>query len=147
MILTPHTGELSGLIGWEVAAIERDRLGAVRAASDRYAAVVVLKGAHTLTAEPEGEVWVNMTGNPGMATPGSGDVLAGVIAAMIGLGLPPGDAARTGALLHGLAGDIAARGGEDGLIARDIASALPEALRRLRAEPDTCWRDRIRLLD
>ncbi len=132
LVLTPHAGELSRLIGWAVERIEADRVGAVREACDRYGAVVVLKGAHSLIGSPAGEVWVNLTGNSGMATPGSGDVLAGVVAAMMGRGMPACDGARMGVLFHGVAGDIAAQSGEDGVMARDILAGVPGAIQRVR---------------
>ena len=147
LILTPHAGELSRLIGWETARIEGDRVAASREASKRYSAAVVLKGAHSLIAVPRGRVWVNLTGNSGMATPGSGDVLAGVIAAMVGLGLSADEGARIGVLIHGLAGDIAAEKGEDGVLARDILASVPEAMRRLRVDPEGCLRGRVLVLD
>ena len=133
-ILTPHPGELSRLLGSSVPAIEGDRLAAVRAAAADSGAVVVLKGRATLIAEPSGEVAVNPTGNPGLATGGTGDVLAGCIGALVAQGYEPFTAAELGAYLHGLAGDLlAVERGEIGLAARDVAAALPRAAAHLRA--------------
>ena len=108
LILTPHPAELSRLLGCSVVQIQSDRTAAAREAVQRTGAVVVLKGHHTVIAAPSGELWVNPTGNPGMAVGGSGDVLAGMIAALAAQGLSPEEAARCGVYLHGAAGDCAA---------------------------------------
>lgn len=128
-VLTPHPGEMGRLAGRETAAVNRDRIGAARAFAEAHRCHLVLKGARTVTATPEGRVSVNPTGNPGMATGGMGDVLAGVVAGFLAQGLPPEDAARLGVFLHGLAGDRAAdRLGRVGLIASDVVDELPRAL-------------------
>ena len=128
-VLTPHTGELGRLLGVPSSTIEGDRVAYARAASKRFMCTVVLKGAPTVTAEPTGRVTVNSTGNPGMATIGSGDVLTGVIAGLIAQGVPSAAAAWAGAYLHGLAGDLAReRYGVRGMLASDILSAVPQAL-------------------
>ena len=132
-ILTPHTGEAARLTGRSVAAVEGDRIAVVQEAAARLGAVVVLKGAHSLIAA-DGQVFINLSGNSGMATPGSGDVLAGAIAAMFGLGLAIPEAVRMGVFVHGLAGDLAAaETGADGLVASDILRMLPTVMRQARA--------------
>ncbi len=132
LILTPHAGELSRLLNSTSAAIEGDRFGAVRAAAHATGAIVVLKGARTLVATPEGQVHVCLSGNPALATGGTGDVLAGIIAALA-LSLWPIDAARAGVLLHAEAGDLwQERNQSDrGLLATSLASLVPEVLGRL----------------
>ena len=137
-VLTPHLGEMRRLTGIDTATLEANRIDATREWAQRWRSVVVLKGAPTVTASPEGEVTVNPTGNPGMATVGMGDVLTGAIAALIAQGLAPYDAARLGVYAHGLAGDrVAGEKGQYGLVAGDVAEAMPLALlalARLRAE-------------
>ena len=132
-ILTPHSGEMARLTGLSVSDIEGDRIAVAQDTAARLGAYIVLKGAHSLIATPGRQVLINLSGNSGMATPGSGDVLAGVIAAMAGLGLNLAEAARMGVFLHGLAGDlIAANSGADGLVASDVLRMLPAAMRRTR---------------
>jgi len=136
-VLTPHPGEMARLIKLPAGDIERNRIDAVRKATSELGAIVVLKGAHSLIGDSDGRVYVNLSGNAGMATAGSGDVLAGTIAAMVGFGLAPMEAARKGVFLHGLAGDLAAdKIGEDGMTARDILDFLPEAVKIDRAGLD-----------
>ncbi|MBI5708762.1 MAG: NAD(P)H-hydrate dehydratase [Candidatus Eisenbacteria bacterium] len=131
-VLTPHLGEMARLTGESVAALEAGRLDACREWAVRWGCVVVLKGAPTVTASADGRATVNPTGNPGMATAGMGDVLAGVIAALLAQGLAPYDAARAGVFVHGLAGDLCARDrGAVGFTAGDAAGMLPAALREL----------------
>jgi hydroxyethylthiazole kinase-like uncharacterized protein yjeF len=133
-VLTPHPGELGQLLGLSTSEIQEDRLAAVRRAAAETGAVVVLKGSRTLIASPTGEVHVNPTGNPGMATGGSGDVLTGLIAALLAQGLEGLDAARLGVYLHGLAGDLVAEDqGVAGLAAGDLIEALPAAFSALAA--------------
>lgn len=132
LVLTPHAGELARLMKSTREEIQRDRSGAVRKAAEATGAVVVLKGAGTLVSEPGKPVCVNMNGNPGMATAGSGDVLAGVIGGLLAQGFAPGNAARTGVYVHGRAGDYGAwRRCQAGLLAGDIIEELPYALRDL----------------
>lgn len=125
LVLTPHPGEMARLLQHD--AIE-DRIGTASAFSRETGAYLVLKGVPTVTASPEGQVFLNTSGNPGMATGGSGDVLTGVIAALLGQSMSPIEASVCGVFLHGLAGDRAAEAkGMQGLIASDIIAALPEA--------------------
>ncbi|MES1246032.1 MAG: NAD(P)H-hydrate dehydratase [Acidobacteriota bacterium] len=131
-LLTPHPGELGRLLGIPTAEVQNDRLGSVRRAAAETGAVVILKGYRTLVATPEGEINVNPTGNPGMASGGTGDVLAGLLAGLVAQGLEALDAALLGVYLHGLAGDLAAvEHGEVGLAAGDLVGFLPAAFQEL----------------
>jgi len=126
-ILTPHPGEAARLLGIETRAVQADRLAAVRALHERYGAICVLKGAGSLIAGGAGkdtEIWICDRGNPGMATAGMGDVLTGVIAGLRAQLRDSALAARLGVLVHALAGDSAARGGQRGLMASDVLSEL-----------------------
>jgi NAD(P)H-hydrate epimerase len=130
IILTPHPGEMARLLlKSEVReSIERDRINTAISFSKGTGAYIVLKGVPTIVSAPEGNAYVNTTGNPGMATAGSGDVLTGIIVSLMGQGLNPVDASTLGVYLHGLAGDIAAKKkGEHSLIASDIINSLPAA--------------------
>jgi ADP-dependent NAD(P)H-hydrate dehydratase / NAD(P)H-hydrate epimerase len=139
LILTPHPGELARLQQTTTAAIQADRLTAAREAAQAYHAIVVLKGAHTIIAEPEGTLYINLTGNPGMATAGSGDVLSGVIGALLGQGYAPSLAARIGVHIHGLAGDLAATTlGERALMAGDLVDMLPRAFQQIELGRGLC---------
>lgn len=132
-VLTPHPGELSRLIGVPTWEINRNRIEVAKETARRTASVVVVKGHQTVVADPAGDVAVNPTGNAGMATGGMGDVLAGVITALLAAGHDPFDAARAGVYLHGLAGDILAEEACDiGLAAHDLADAIPHAIVRVR---------------
>jgi NAD(P)H-hydrate epimerase len=125
-ILTPHSGEAARLLKMTPAEVEADRFAAVEDLALRYGGVTVLKGAGSLIAsKADGQVALCSTGNPGMASGGMGDVLAGVIAALLAQGLPPFAAAKAGVHLHGRAGDLAAQtGGERGLLATDLLPFL-----------------------
>ena len=130
--LTPHPGELARMLGARTDEIERDRVGAVRDFATRHRVHLVLKGARSVIGEPGGRVVLNPTGNPGMASGGTGDVLTGMLGALLARGLPPDAALQAAVYLHGSAGDAAAeRVGEEPLVASDVIAALPDAFRRL----------------
>ncbi len=132
-ILTPHPGEFVRLFGGALSAKDTDRKRRAKAVAEKFGIFIVLKGFHTVVASPEGGIYVNPTGNPGMATAGSGDVLTGMIAALIGQGFSLWDAARFGVYLHGLAGDLACKKtGEASLTAGDILERLPAAIKKVR---------------
>ena len=140
-ILTPHAGEMARLTGRSVNEVEADRIAIVQETAARFGAVVVLKGAHSLIGTPDGQVFINLSGNSGMATPGSGDVLTGATAAMFGLGLAITEAVRMGVFIHGVAGDLAvAKTGPDGVVASDILQMLPAAM--LQARDGGPWAER-----
>ncbi|HWX75159.1 MAG TPA: NAD(P)H-hydrate dehydratase, partial [Solirubrobacteraceae bacterium] len=128
-VLTPHAGELARLLALDSAEIERERLRHVRAASAAASAVVVLKGDDTLVADSDGRVAVSPGGSPALATAGTGDVLTGVIAALLAQQLDPFAAAAAGVWLHAAAGREAARalGAAEGVVASDVIAALPAA--------------------
>jgi NAD(P)H-hydrate epimerase len=128
-VLTPHPGELARLLDTDTAQIARERLAHVRQAAERAQAVVVLKGDDTLVADPSGMVAVSPGDSPALATAGTGDVLCGVVAALLAQGLPPFLAASAGVLLHVQAGRLAARavGAAEGVIATDVIASLPAA--------------------
>lgn len=129
LIITPHPGEASRLLRRNTAEINMNRLGSAIELSVCTGAVAVLKGSESVVATTEKTTYINTTGNPGMATGGSGDVLTGVIAALAGQGLDRTAAAAVGVYIHGLAGDIkAGQTGEYGLIASDIADAIGIAI-------------------
>jgi ADP-dependent NAD(P)H-hydrate dehydratase / NAD(P)H-hydrate epimerase len=133
-ILTPHPGEAALLLASTPAEVNRDRPAAARRLASESGAFVVLKGAATVVADPQGALAVNPTGGPALASGGTGDVLTGVIAGLLAQGLGPRDAARLGVFLHGEAADrLAAARGEAGLLASEVAFALPDALRALAA--------------
>ncbi len=131
-ILTPHAGECARLIGSTSREVETNRVAVVRDCAHNSNSVIVLKGAPTATATSEGKVYLNTTGNPGMATVGSGDVLAGVIAALWAQGMPPYQAAMSGVFVHGRAGDLAAQQlGERSIVAQDLVDFLPMAMQSI----------------
>ncbi len=123
-VLTPHPGEAARLLGSTVAEVEADRFAAARALAERHGAVVVLKGAGSLVAAPDGRLDVCPWGNPGMASGGMGDLLTGVVAALLAQGCDAWQAACLGVGLHARAGDRAARQGERGLVASDLLAPL-----------------------
>ena len=129
IVITPHPGEMSRLTGLTIADIQANRLEVARKFAHEHELIVVLKGHRTLTAAPDGTVWVNSTGNPGMATGGTGDVLTGMVAGLIAQ--HPDEVLKAAALavyLHGLSGDLAAQAvGENSLVATDLVRFLPEA--------------------
>ena len=126
IIMTPHVFELSRLTNVAVEEIEANRAAIARQTAVSLQVTLVLKGAASLVASPCGQVSVNPTGNPGMATAGSGDVLTGIIAALLAQGLGAWDAARLGVYLHGLAGDLGAEAmGTHSLVAGDLIDHLP----------------------
>jgi NAD(P)H-hydrate epimerase len=130
--LTPHPGEMARMLGARVDDVQRDRIETVRTFATGYGACVVLKGARSVIGAPDGRVFVNPTGNPGMASGGTGDVLTGMLGAFLARGMDPVAALQSSVYLHGCAGDIAAeRVGEEGLIASDVVAAIPAAFTRL----------------
>jgi NAD(P)H-hydrate epimerase len=132
LVITPHPGEMARLLGSTIDAVQRDRINVARSFAHDHNLIVVLKGHRTLIARPDGEVWVNTTGNPGMSTGGTGDILTGMVAGLMAQHAEQSfDAVLAAVHLHGLAGDIAAESmGEHSLIATDLITALPEAFRR-----------------
>lgn len=138
IIMTPHPGEMARLNGMTVSTIEADRLGAAGSFADKHNVYLVLKGARTVIAAPDGRLAINGSGNPGMASGGSGDVLTGVITALVAQGYEPFTACCLGVFVHGYAADLAAAAkGEIGMIATDIQEMLPSALKKL-AEKQKC---------
>ncbi len=132
VVVTPHPGEMARLTGMSIEQVQNDRLKAAVEFSGRWGVITVLKGARTVIASPDGTAYINPTGNSGMATGGTGDVLTGVIAGLAGQGLNLFEAAAAGAYIHGLCGDRAAAGkGEHGLIAGDLAEELPFVIKEL----------------
>lgn len=132
LILTPHSGEMSRLTKTPTPTSPGGRLEVASTFAMKNGVVVILKGYRTVTALPDGRVFVNSTGNPGMATAGMGDVLAGVITSLIGQGLSPDQAAIAGVFLHGRAGDrVAERLGDRGLLATDVIEEIPLVLKEL----------------
>jgi ADP-dependent NAD(P)H-hydrate dehydratase len=131
LILTPHPGEFARLLGCEVATVQTNRMDLARRFAFDHQLILVLKGNGTIVTDGR-RLYVNDTGNPGMATGGTGDVLTGLIAALVGQGLEPFAAAQLGVYLHGLAGDLAQDAvGEVSLIASDLLIHLPAAFRRI----------------
>jgi hydroxyethylthiazole kinase-like uncharacterized protein yjeF len=130
--LTPHPGEMARLLGTTIEVVQADRIEVARAFAREHGVALALKGAHTVIAGPDGHVAINPTGNPGMAKGGSGDVLTGIVGALLARAIEPAAALRAGCYVHGLAADVAVRErGEYGLLASDVVESLPAALRAL----------------
>ena len=147
LVLTPHPGEMSRLTGLSTAAIQRDRINVARNFAKEHGVILVLKGDGTIVADPSGEAWVNPTGNPGMATGGTGDILTGMVAGLLAQ-LPDRafEAVIAAVYLHGAAGDIACYGpssqpgvGEQCLVATDLIRAMPDAFRQTWEKADQQW--------
>ncbi len=138
LVVTPHPGEMARLTGMSVKEIQSRRLEVARKGAIDWNAIVVLKGNQTVIAAPNGDAWINSTGNPGMATGGTGDVLTGMLAGLIAQHFPALSAAATvcfGVYLHGLAGDVAyADSGGAPLLATDLIRAIPRAYQQFFAE-------------
>jgi len=131
-VITPHPGEMARLLGITVKEVQEDRLAVAARAASSFNVTVLLKGARSVVASPDGAVYINSTGNPGMASGGTGDVLTGAVAALLAQGLDPARAAAAAAFLHGLAGDLAAaQKGFMGLTAGDVLEFLPAAAREI----------------
>jgi ADP-dependent NAD(P)H-hydrate dehydratase / NAD(P)H-hydrate epimerase len=137
-ILTPHPGEMARLLGRTTVEVQRARVESARALARITGAVVVLKGQRSVVAAPDGEAFVCPTGNAGMATAGTGDVLAGIVGALLARGAEVSLAATAGTFLHGLAGDLAAMArGPESLLAGDVSEALADAIRALQRRAGT----------
>ncbi|MGH9787153.1 MAG: NAD(P)H-hydrate dehydratase [Candidatus Acidiferrales bacterium] len=140
VVLTPHPGEMARLLGTTTAEVQRQRIEVAQKFARDFDVFVILKGHRSLVAAPDGQVWVSPTGNPGMASGGTGDVLTGMVAGALAQfrDVTPAEAACLAVFLHGFAGDLAAGiQGEQGLIASDVIEALPAAWRRLRERIDS----------
>ncbi|MEK6545080.1 MAG: NAD(P)H-hydrate dehydratase, partial [Nitrospinota bacterium] len=132
VIVTPHPGEMAKLLNTTSKKVQADRIGAGRRLATKYGIYVILKGARTIIATPDEDVYINPTGNPGMATAGTGDVLSGIIAGFLSQGFSAKDASILGVYLHGMAGDISASNlSQTALIASDLIRALPEVIKRI----------------
>jgi NAD(P)H-hydrate epimerase len=131
---------MARLAGTSVNEVLKDPVACVQEQAGKYKAVFVLKGAHSLIGYPDRSVRINLSGNSGMASAGSGDVLTGTIAAMAGLGLAVEEAVPAGVFIHGLAGDLASNAlGEDSITARSLLDALPEAMKKYRNEHNSLF--------
>lgn len=141
LVLTPHPGEMARLTGLSIPAIQRDRVNVARSFAVEHELILVLKGDLTIVANADGQAWVNTTGNPGMATGGTGDILTGIVAGMLAQNPKHQfESVLAGVYLHGLAGDVACEtSGEHSLVATDLIAALPEAFRRTRAKAGEKW--------
>jgi len=141
-VLTPHMGEMARITKQKINDIVENKIDVLQNTALELSATIALKGAHTLIGYPDQRVFINLSGNPGMATAGSGDVLTGTIAAMFGLGFSTDDAVRTGVFIHGYSGDLAVKDkGEDGLIASDIMDHLPASMKIYREKFNSIVKD------
>jgi NAD(P)H-hydrate epimerase len=132
VILTPHPGEMARLADTGVSAVQQDRIKCARNFAEAYKVHVILKGARTVIAHPDGSVFINPTGNAGMASGGMGDVLTGIIAGLIVQGLSPQKACRAGVYLHGAAADSLAKNmGPYGYLAGDVMMAIPGGIKKI----------------
>ena len=132
LVLTPHPGEMARLLGCDTAAVQAERLQTARNTAARTGATVVLKGHGTIVAQPDGSATINPTGNPGMASGGMGDVLAGLLAGLLAQGMAPNDAARAAVFLHGRAADLAAwQEAQSSITATDVIAMLGSAFHEL----------------
>ncbi len=144
LVITPHPGEMARLAACSTADVQKDRIGVARRFAREHEVIVVLKGNRTLVVQPDGEAWVNVTGNPGMSTGGTGDVLTGMVAGMIAQHPKSAFIAVCAAVyLHGLSGDVMRdKVGEHSMIATDLLTGLPDAFRRARQDSQcdrVCW--------
>lgn len=131
LVLSPHPGEMARLMGCSVKEIQEDRVGICREFVKKFEVYLILKGARTVVAEPSGAIYINPTGNPGMASGGTGDVLTGMIGGLLAQGYDPVEAAKAGVFFHGLAGDEVSRDkGNSGMIASDLIEALPRIVKQ-----------------
>lgn len=136
LVMSPHPGEMSRLIKIKVKDIQKNRKAVALDFAKKYNVTVALKGHRTVVVHPKHKVYINKTGNPGMATAGSGDVLTGIIGSFLAQGVTPYEAAKQGVYVHGLAGDLAAKKvGEVSLIAGDILAKVPGAIRKTKRVP------------
>ncbi|HEM62493.1 MAG TPA: NAD(P)H-hydrate dehydratase [Chloroflexi bacterium] len=134
-ILTPHPGEMSRLMDCSVEEVQSDRVAVARTAAEQWHQTVILKGAHSIVAAPDGRVVVSPFANPGLASAGTGDVLAGSVVGLLAQGLSPFEAAVAGVYLHGAAGEMAAaKMGDAGMVASDLLPLLPQVIRQTRAD-------------
>jgi len=132
VILTPHPGEMARLLGITSKEVQTQRIELSREFAEKYGVILVLKGSRTVIAEPGGRVFINPTGNPGMASGGTGDILTGMIGGLLAQGMNPLEAAKLGVYLHGLSGDLAKEErGEVCLVATDLLKYLPQAIREV----------------
>jgi NAD(P)H-hydrate epimerase len=137
VVVTPHPGEMGRLIGKSASWVQQNRVEVAQSFAEQWGVVTVLKGARTLIATPDGRLRINLTGNPGMAAGGMGDVLTGMIGGFLVQGMEPYDAASFGVWLHGAAGDRAARTrGPLGFLASEIMHSLPCLFREMMEEPE-----------